>query len=195
MRRNLLLLLAVLALAGCAPDLRDDHPFDGSTSTGPLVVSSDLGGGVTRLDVDATSKTSKVYFDLDELREMKADEAFDTNGWDLSAQRFEIFSNGGSSNPAGAVRVAVLKDQDFDALVKAPADGYLTDGAAPVLNDAEGGWYYYDLGVHRLITRDDLTYVVQTSAGVYRKLKMLSYYDEAGTPGSLSMKVGALDPP
>jgi hypothetical protein len=180
---------------GCAPDLRTDHPFDGDTSMGPLVEASDLGGGLTRLDIDATSKAAKVYLDLDENREMKPSEAFETNGWDLSAKRFEIFVNGGSSNPAGVVRVAVLKDQDFDALVQAPAAGYLQDGAQPVFNEVEGGWYYYDLGVHRLITREDLTYVVQTSAGAYKKLKMLSYYDEAGTPGALSLEVGPLAPP
>ena len=195
MRRSLALFVVGLALAGCAPDLRKDHPFDGDISTGPLVEASDLGGGVTRLDIDATNKTAKVYVDLDELREMKPAEAFDTNGWDLSAKRFEISMNGGSSNPSGVVRVAVLKDQDFDALTRAPADGYMQDGAALVFSDVEGGWYYYDLGVHRLVTREDLMYVVQTSSGDYKKLKMLSYYDSAGTPGALSLKVAPLEAP
>lgn len=195
MRRSLVLFVLGGSLAACAPDLRTDHPFDGNTSTGPLVSASDLGNGVTRLDIDATDKAAKVYVDLDENREMKPAEAFDTNAWDLSAKRFEIFMNGGSSNPSGAVRVAVLKDQDFDALTKAPADGYLQDGAAAVFADVEGGWYYYDLGVHRLITREDLMYVVQTSSGDYKKLKMLSYYDSAGTPGALSLKVAPLEAP
>lgn len=195
MRRALFLFVTGVSLAGCAPDLRDDHPFDGNGSSGPLVSASDLGNGVTRLDIDATSKTTKVYVDLDENREMKPAEAFDTNGWDLAAKRFEIWVNGGSTNPAGAVRVAVLKDQDFDALMKAPADGYTQDGAATVFAGVEGGWYYYDLGVHRLITREDLMYVVQTSTGAYKKLKMLSYYDSAGTPGVLSMKVAPLEAP
>ncbi|MEW5742863.1 MAG: HmuY family protein [Myxococcota bacterium] len=186
--------LVVLA-SGCAPDLRTDHPFDGEQSTGELVSTEDLGGGVTKLVVSATSKTAKVYVDLDELREMKTDEAFESNGWDLSLKRFEIFMNGGSSNPMGVVRAAVLKDQDFDSLTQAPADGYLQDGAETVFNSAEGGWYFYDLGVHRLITRDDLMYVVQTSSGAYKKLKMLNYYDEAGTPGMVSMKVAEVAAP
>jgi hypothetical protein len=194
MRPSLALCLLAFLIA-CAPDLRVERPFDGNTSTGPLVATTDLGGGVTRLDVDATSKTAKVYVDLDELRELKPDEAFAGNGWDLSAKRFEISLNGGSTNPAGAVRVAVLKGQDFDALTKAPASGYVQDGAAAVFADVEGGWYFYDLGVHRLITRTELVYVVQTSTGAYKKLQMLSYYDAAGTPGAISMRVASIDAP
>jgi hypothetical protein len=194
MRPSILLALATLATA-CAPDLRTDHPFDGEQTTDQLVTSEDLGGGVTQLVVAATSKTSKVYVDLDQLREMKTDEAFSTNDWDLNLKRFEIAMNGGSSNPEGLVRAAVLVDQDFDALTQAPADGYLQDGAELVFNSVEGGWYYYDLGVHRLITRDDLMYVVQTSDGAYKKLKMLEYYDSAGTPGMVSLKIADLVAP
>lgn len=195
MRRALCLLLLPLCAAGCAPDLRESHPFDGASSSGPMVEASDMGDGITRLDIDATSKTAKVYVDLDEGREMKPPEAFDSNGWDISAQRFEIFINGGSTNPAGKVRVAVLDGQDFGALVKAPADGYLQDGATAVFADVKGGWYSYDLSVHRLVTRKGLVYVLQTSEGAYRKLQMLDYYDAAGTPGSLSMLVGPLEAP
>jgi hypothetical protein len=194
MRRFSLVGLVALCSA-CAPDLRTDHPFDGEQSTDELVTAEALGGGVTKLTVTATSKTSKVYVDLDELREMKTGEAFETNGWDLALKRFEIFTNGGSSNPAGVVRVAVLVDRDFDALTRAPADGYLQDGAEAVFNSVEGGWYYYDLSVHRLITKGELTYVVQTSSGVYKKLKMLSYYDAAGTPAMVSMKVAEVAAP
>jgi hypothetical protein len=194
MRPSILLALATFATA-CAPDLRTDHPFDGEQTTDELVTSEDLGGGVTKLVVAATSKTSKVYVDLDGLREMKTEEAFATNGWDLNLKRFEIAMNGGSSNPEGVVRAAVLVDQDFDALTQAPADGYLQDGAELVFNSVEGGWYYYDLGVHRLITRQDLMYVVQTSDGAYKKLKMLDYYDSAGTPGMVSLKLADLAAP
>jgi len=192
--RLFLLSLSLVATA-CAPDLRDSYPFDGEQTTDQLVTSEDLGGGITRLVVAATSKTAKVYVDLDELREMKTDEAFSTNGWDLNFKRFEIFMNGGSTNPEGVVRAAVLVDQDFDALTQAPAEGYLQDGAESVFNSVEGGWYYYDLGVHRLITREDLMYVVQTSSGAYKKVKVLNYYDDAGTPGMVSLKVGGLAAP
>jgi hypothetical protein len=183
------------ALAACANDLRVDHPFDGQVSTGPLVTTASLGGGVTELFVDATNKGSQVYVDLDEGREMKVDEAFSTNGWDLAFQRYVIQMNGGAGNNLGTVRVAVLKDQDFDALSRAPSNGYQQDTASPVFNDAEGGWYSYDLGAHKLQTRDDLLYVVQASSGKYFKVKMLSYYDSAGTPASLSLKYASIAAP
>ena len=51
--------------------------------------------------VDASNKGSQVYMDLDEGKEMKAEEAFSTNGWDLAFKRFEVSMNGGASNPTG----------------------------------------------------------------------------------------------
>lgn len=189
-----LTLILVMASA-CAPDLRVDHPFDGQVSDGPLVKASTLGDGSTRLDIDATNKGSQVYVDLDEGKEMKADEAFSTNGWDLSFKRFEVSTNGGSGNPTGSVRALALKDQPYDALTKAPADGYQQDGAEKVFSAAQGGWYFYDLGAHKVVTRTDLVYVVQTSAGAYVKLQMLSYYDENGTPAAMSLKYAPIAAP
>lgn len=175
-------------LCGCAPDLRVDHPFDGQTTDGPLVKAEDLGGGVTRLLIDATNKSSQVFVDLEEAREMKPEEAFETNGWDLAFRRFDIAANSGASSPTGVVEVAVLKDVDFDGLTQAPATGFSVDTPDRLFNTVNEGWYFYDLGVHRLVTRAELTYVVKTSAGAYKKLKMLDYYDENGTPASISLK-------
>lgn len=188
------LTLCVL-LCGCAPDLRVDHPFDGQTTDGPLVKAEDLGGGVTRLLIDATNKSSQVFVDLEEARELKPDEAFETNAWDLAFRRFDIAANSGASSPTGVVEVAVLKDVDFDALTQAPAEGFSVDTPDRIFNTTFEGWYFYDLGVHRLVTRDELTYVVKTSAGAYKKLKMLSYYDESGTPASISLKYAAVAAP
>ena len=85
MRTSLILLIC---FAACAPDLRIDHPFDG---TGKCIdpvskaevdcaliplVSVSLDGAVRNMIVDATNKESKVYVDLDSGREMKTDEAF-----------------------------------------------------------------------------------------------------------------------
>lgn len=192
MRRAFAILLAVSA---CAPDLRVDHPFDGQTTDGPLVKVEDLGGGARRLLIDATNKTAQVYVDLDEGVELKPDEAFETGAWDLWFKRFEIAMNGGGSSPDGPVRVAVLKGVDYAALTAAPAAGYQQDTSEKVFAAAEGGWYYYDLGVHRLLTRAELVYVVHTTEGAYFKLKMLDYYDASGTPASLSLEYAPLAAP
>lgn len=184
-----------LTLAACAPDLRTDHPFDGQVSTGPLVSTDVLEGTVKMMHVDATNKNSQVFVDLDEGREMKAEEAFSSNAWDLSFKRFEISLNGGAGNPTGSVSAAVLKGQDFDTLTQAPATGFQQDGSTAVFTGIEGGWYVYDLGAHRVVARDDLMYVVKASSGAYFKLKLLNYYDSAGTPAAISLKYGPIAAP
>ncbi len=193
MRRAVLLL--GLAVTGCAPDLRTDYPFDGQSNTGPLVEVSPQEDGSSVTLIDATNKSSLVFFDIDEGREMKADEAFDTNGWDLAFQRYTVTMNGGGGNPTGVVRVAVLKDANWDALTSAPAEGYQQDASEPVFIGVEGGWYSYDLVKHRLVSREELLYVVQSSAGRFFKLRMLSYYDSAGTPARLSFRYQPLQAP
>lgn len=190
-----LLGLGVVVLLGCAPDLRTDHPFDGETTTGPLVTATELEGGGKRLLIDATNKMSQVYVDLDEGREMKPEEAFATNGWELALKRFDIFVNSGASGPTGTVEIAVLKDVDYAGLTQAPATGFTQDTPDRVFNTAEGGWYFYDLGVHRLVTRSELVYVLHTSAGAYVKLRMLDYYDENGTPASISLEYAPVAAP
>ena len=189
------ILLCVLLSTGCAPDLRVDYPFDGETTTGPLVVATVLETGGKQLLVDATNKMSQVYVDLDEGREMKPEEAFSTNGWDLSLKRFDIFVNSGASGPSGNVEVAVVKGADYEALSQAPASGFTTDTGDRVFNTTEGGWYFYDLGVHRLVTRTELIYVLHTSAGLYMKLRMLSYYDGNGTPATISLEYAPIAAP
>lgn len=184
-----------LAVAGCAPDLRTDYPFDGQVSTGPLVELTPGDDGSTTAIVDATNKSAMVFFDIDEGREMKADEAFDTNAWDLAFQRYTVTMNGGGGNPTGEVSVAVLKGQGWDSVTQAPASGYQQDASETVFNGVEGGWYSYDLVKHKLVTREDLLYVVRSSQGRFFKLQMLSYYDSSGTPARLSFRYQPVSPP
>ena len=195
--RSLLLLAALAAAVACAPDLRVDHPFDGAASldAGPLVSATALDAGVTLLHVDATSKTAKTYVDLDQGREMKLCEALDSNGWELAFMRVEITENGGASNPAGQVAVAVLKGATFDGLTRAPASGYLQDGAQAVFASAEGGWYTYTLSSHGVNPQAGLIYVVRSSAGAYFKLQLLGYYDAAGTSGVYTLQFAPLQAP
>lgn len=188
------LILSLLLLSACANDLRVDYPFDGETTTGPLVVATALDTGGTHLQIDATNKSSQVYVDLDEGREMKPDEAFATNGWDLALKRFDVFVNSGASGPTGTVEVAVLK-VDYASLTQAPASGFTVDTGDRVFNTTEGGWYFYDLGVHKLLTRTELVYVIRTSAGAYRKLRMIDYYDRNGTPASISLEYAPIAAP
>ncbi|HYO59812.1 HmuY family protein [Archangium sp.] len=188
-------LLLGLSVAGCAPDLRTDYPFDGQTNSGPLVEVTPQEDGSNLALIDATNKSARVFFDIDEGREMKTDEAFDTNGWDLSFQRYTVTMNGGGGNPAGEVRVAVLKNESWDSLTASPSEGYQQDASEPVFSGVEGGWYFYDLAEHRLAPREELLYVVRSSSGQFFKLRMLSYYDSVGTPARLSFRYQRLPAP
>jgi hypothetical protein len=58
-----------------------------------------------------------------------------------------------------------------------------------VFNGAEGGWYTYDLGQHKLITKTDRYYAIENGDGGYWKLKMKSYYDEQGTAARMPVRV------
>lgn len=191
-----LVFLGLFAFAACAPDLRVDHPFDGETTTGPLVTATDLEGGGKRLVIDATNKQSQVFVDLDEAREMKPDEAFATNGWDLAFRRFDVYVNSGASGPDGKAEVALVVGADWASYTQAPATGFQQDTPGRVFNSPEDqAWYFYDLGVHRLVTRDDRFYVIKTSAGAYVKLRMLDYYDANGTPAMMSLEYAPIAAP
>lgn len=182
--------------AGCANDLRVDHPFDGQTTDGPLVRAEVLDTGGKKLFVDATNKGSQVYVDLDEGREMKADEAFSTNGWDLSFKRYEIAINSGAANPGGVVEAAIVRGGDFSALAQAPSDGFATGiGAAMSTIDGADAWFTYNLSAHGVVTRTDIFYVVKSSAGAFFKLRMLNYYDEYGTPAAITLEYAAVQAP
>lgn len=186
--------LLSLVFTACANDLRADFPFDGETTTGPLV-SAEQNGAVTRLSIDATNKQSQVYVDLDDAKELKPDEAFATNEWDLAFKRFDVFMNSGASGPTGTVEGQVLDGADWDSLTTAPADGYVVDPPDRLFNAVAEGWYRYDIGVHRLFVRDNLIYVVRTTKGTYLKLRMLNYYDAAGTPAVISLEYAPLTAP
>jgi hypothetical protein len=124
---------------------------------------------------------------LDKAEELSTGDALDKRTWELSFQRFTIAMNGGGGG-LGSVEAAVLVDTDFDAMTQAPADGYHQDGSEGVFTVIEGGWYYYDLGKHKLTAKSELMYVIHSTDGAYFKVKMLGYYDAAGTPANPSFR-------
>ncbi len=195
MRSLPLLMLWVLAASSCAPDLREEFPFDGEVNTGPLVSVTPDDGGVRTLLVDASNQQSQVYVDLDQAKELKADEAFATNAWDLSFKRVTVTSNGGSGNPTGAVKVAVLVNQDWAALTVAPESGYLQDSDVSVFNGPEGGWYIYNITNHGVNPNPALSYVVKSSEAKFYKVRFIGYRDAAGTTGHYTLEYQTITAP
>lgn len=183
----------LLLLAACAPDLRNDFPLDGALPGADHITHEAQADGSIVSTVDATNKTSYVYFDLDTGKELEAGEAVEGQKWDLSFQRYKVSSNGGGSGP-GKVAILGLKGTAWAGLTTAPKGGYQPDAAESVFTSFEGGWYFYDLSKHKLVPRDDLLYVVQTTEGAFFKIQMLGYYDVNGTAAKPSLKWAKLAP-
>lgn len=180
--------LAGLSLAfatGCAEDLK----LDGEAGPAETVATERLADGSFMTRVDASDSEAWVYFSFISGGQVLPLDPLSSSDWDLGFQRFHIISNGGASGSAGAA-VALLTEQSFDAVVSAPADGYVpdqpdSDDSDSVVNSAfeEGdGWYAYDEMTNRLTPRANV-YVVQTARGASYKLALLDYYDGAGSSG------------
>jgi hypothetical protein len=168
-----------LALAACAPTL--EVPKDEGDGPAP--------DGV----IDASSETEWVSFDLDTAAVVE--EADPT--WDLGFQRFNVRLHSGVYGE-GTVEAAVLDGADYDALETAPADGWLVDlpdedddGKDELVFEA---WYDYDYETH-LLSPADRVYVVHSNEDQYHKIKFLSYYDDAGTPASISFLTAPIAAP
>jgi hypothetical protein len=191
--------LSVCLTAGCAADISPKG--DASTGTGEKATSKSLGDGVTETTVDATKDTEWQRFDLDAASAVETDD--DDSKWDLEFNRFQIRSNGGVTGPGG-VRLAQLSDQSFDELKRAPNEGFEEDredgpedentDSDNVFNGGDDDWYAYNVMNHTL-SPHDVTYVVESTAQSYFKLRIVSYYDKNGTSGWLRFDWADIEPP
>lgn len=205
---TMMLLVAALLHAACAPDLGetlDDGDSSGSGDSGdsgattgggamdggPQVQHEDEGNGVTRTVVDATSEEQWIHLDLESRLQLELADPRESDAWDLGFRRFAIAIDGGISGPGGMEAVA-LDGVAFDDVTEAPADGWVTDAADGDDEDEDpdlafAGWYAYDFMTH-VLTPQPLVYVVRTVEGNAFKLEILDYYDEAGTGGTLTIR-------
>lgn len=192
---SILLLSAVLAL-GCRESIRPDAGVPPSSGAFTHEVGQD---GVITTVVDATSQEEWRYLDLDTGA---ATDAADV-AWDLRFRRFFILSNGGASGPGG-VLVARVESPSFDELEQAPESGWRSDqpdGGSDdddendsAFNDGAEPWYDYDEATHTL-TPKDISYVVATTARRFFKVRVLDYYDDAGSPAFMRFRWAEVDAP
>jgi HmuY protein len=184
-----------LALGGCSEDLAPEQPDaaipdgDGGVVGPTKVKTTDNGDGTFTTSVNASSMADFVGFDFQSGKE----QAPTGEVWDLSFRRFEIRLNGGSSGSAGG-EVAILPLADFDTLKRAPAGGWTTDNANSTAINAGDGWYEYNPATHILEARD-VVYVVRSAEGDYFKMKLTSYYDDAGSSGHPTFRWAKVDGP
>lgn len=183
------------------------QPDPGEPTLSGIVVT-DEGSGLYRLDVDASDESSWVLFDFAKRAAATGDD------WDVGFKRFLVKTNGGVSGEGG-VRVAAVAGASFEALTRAPVDGWTedrpgedapTDKPDEILesdidhafnqpNDAsENGWYLYDPTDHTL-SAADLVYVVEARDGKFYKVAFERYYDDAGSPAILTLRFGEVDAP
>ena len=217
MTRALSLLILPLALLGCGERDAHDHDSDQAEETGEVEADADADADsdtdadsdadadsdtdadsdadpeVTTARVDATSREVWVYWDLSLGATVTAEDA-----WDLSFQRSTVKVNGGVSGDGG-VEVAALPGQyaAFETTTTAPAEGYITDrdeDADGAVEYALGAWYSYDSSTHTL-SPADILYVVRSTDGQHYRLRFLSYYDDAGTAGVITVELGPVAAP
>ncbi len=175
--------LLLLGLAGCLmPDLSETLDPGPATAAEPLV----RGDGDASLLVDATDPQAWTALDLD------GNELVDIEDptWDLAFQRFNVDLQDG-------LAAVVLEAMDFDDVVEAPVDGWVSD--EPDADDdgvpeyVFADWYDYDPDTH-VLTPADRVYVVATTEEAAVKVVFESYYDEAGTPARITLRAAEVTP-
>lgn len=178
------------------------------------VVFSHTPDGV-RAQVDASDEEAWVYLDLGNALQVAPNDPAADASWDIALKRTDIQMNGGSSGSQDVALYAILRG-DWDRITTRPDDAeFIVDetealafvsypeaerGAQAACGDINGdfGWYYYsgfcaeNGGVHSITPRD-VVYLLRGRNGQYWKLRMLSYYDEAGSSAQPSFEFAVID--
>lgn len=122
--------------------------------------------------VDFSSGETHVIHEED----MKKNGFKDIN-WDLGFSRTKIISNSGVTNPLSKAGVINLGPIDFDALDKAPQNGYVKDDLSlgSLINKEFSGWYNYRTRTHNIESKNNV-YVIKTADNRFMKMRILNYY-------------------
>lgn len=174
------LLIAALALPGCAEDIRPEPELDGGPVGKVSTVANADGTYTTRLD--ATLAEAWTHLDL-----ATGVETEPSGSWDLAAQRFHLkLVDGGevASLPGILAEVTTI-----------PTEGWLTDqpdgdddNPDPDYAFEQGdGWYAYDVETHVLTPRP-LVWVVRTGDATAVKVAIEDYYDDVGSSGVYTLR-------
>jgi hypothetical protein len=204
-------------ILGCGPESRPDAAGSARDSQRPggegrVRTIEDGSGFVTQ--IDATDPERWVYFSFLD-GEVDGPAPADDTGWDLAFRRSNIKVNGGHSG-AGRVAVAVLSGLPFSDVEQAPVDGYESDRSLATPDDSDrpdfidddgtdfvfgrandassNGWFDYD-PVQHVLSPADVVFVVRSTDGRFYRLRMLDYYDAAGTSGFPTFRWSEIAPP
>jgi hypothetical protein len=177
------------------------------------------GSGYT-VAVDASDEDAWVHLDLvNHTQVAPSNPGNDPLGWDIAVKRSDLKLNGGVSGSGSVLLHDGLRD-DWTARVQAPAvtdSSYHSDTegalafvsypAAERSGDAacggingDHGWYYYSgfcndgNGMHYISPRE-VVYVLRGRDGQYWKLRLLGYYDSAGSSAHPSLEYAPVAAP
>jgi hypothetical protein len=202
-------LLALMAAAGCADDIRpgDDEP-DAGSNPDPVdaappgkVTVTENGDGTSTLLVDATDLEAWIYLDLATFDVLEPEDPATSTDWDLGLQRFHYSLNGGESG-SGEGELVVVDGAALADVTLAPAEGWVTDAPDDEVDEdslpeyafetAEGGWFDYNPETHVLSAKQRV-YVMRGGAGDLFAVQIQDYYDDAGSPAWLLFSVKPLE--
>ena len=195
----------------CIDDLILDLSLhDDKVSEGDVVTEFDGADFVTAIDATAggfnnAAQNAWVYLkftdDGAEKVEIDDETALESMDWDLSARRFILRLNGGSSGPS-CVGAATFMESSYDELTEIPdgltygEDDYYTSDCT-LINDSSGlpdnpqvvlgAWWEYP----GCVATTGYPHLIQTADGRVLKLVVEAYYatgqencNASGTPGS-----------
>lgn len=155
-------------------------------TTDPAAVQTTAIDGHSRTVVDASSSAHWTHLSLFtgalSVPAPAGDDAFH-----LGLQRYLVKLGDG-------VAVLTLDGVDFAALTTAPAEGeWKVDGGTPE-TAAISDWWTYDGQNHVLSAKPDRLYVVKADERAF-KVRFRDYYDQAGSPGTVTFDWAEIDAP
>jgi hypothetical protein len=162
----------VIADAGATPDAGPIADAYAPDVGGPLVPEG-------ALSIDASSRDTFVYVDLDTRAVVTVDDPATDTVWDLALQRTLIRTNSGTSGP-GAGGALAREGVAYEDVTRTGTLGFEVDheeasgmpGAPPTsVSPLLGSWYDYDFTTH-VVTPKDITYVVRGATGSYARLRI-----------------------
>ncbi|AMD84254.1 HmuY protein [Capnocytophaga haemolytica] len=213
MRRIFIAVMAIgamVVLSGCS---KDDSPEQ--STAGIQVKNLDAASNDEQIWTYFSFATGKLVSPTGAVEESKE--------WDIAFHRFYIKTNSGTSGK-GNVGVAATGVKDFDAVTKAPTQGYEADkmvtvetrpatpdtapsnvivSSNPVITGTveskdPKGWYNYVRPQQGETTPHfnitKYVYAIRTLEGKYVKIQLTDYTNDYGTSGYISFRYAFIEP-
>ena len=163
-----------------AEETTDTTPSATAETDAQVPVDEPIGPEALTFTIDATNEEAWAYFSFASGDIVEVEDAANSEAWDLGFQRTKVILNGGISGP-GMGSVVMLTETTFEAVIVAPADGYLadTEDTLAIVPQSEKGWYIYTgPPAHWILPLEDRVFVVKAADGTFAKLRFVGYYKD-----------------